>query len=100
MEFTNDQMIARIAELEEANRQLSNRKPSFGLKVSEKRGVSLYGEGRFPITLYKEQWLRVLDRADEIRDFIHAHEGVLAVKPVKAVASTLTRFENGERVSA
>jgi hypothetical protein len=40
------------------------------LKVSEKGGVSVYGLGRFPVTLYKEQWLRLLDMADEIRGFI------------------------------
>ncbi len=40
------------------------------LKVSEKGGVSVYGLGRFPVTLYKEQWTKVLDMADEIRGFI------------------------------
>ena len=40
------------------------------IRVSEKGGVSVYGLGRFPVTLYKEQWLRLLDMADEIRAFI------------------------------
>jgi hypothetical protein len=40
------------------------------MKVSEKGGLSVYGMGRFPVTLYKEQWLRLLDMADEIRVFI------------------------------
>ena len=40
------------------------------IRVSEKGGVSIYGLGRFPVTLYKEQWLRLLDMADEIRSFI------------------------------
>ena len=40
------------------------------IRVSEKGGVSVYGLGRFPVTLYKEQWLRLLDMADEIRGFI------------------------------
>ena len=40
------------------------------LRVSEKGGVSVYGLGRFPVTLYKEQWLRLLDMVDEIRAFI------------------------------
>ncbi|SRR5258706_10900888 len=40
------------------------------IRVSEKGGVSVYGLGRFPVTLYKEQWLRLLDMADEIRSFI------------------------------
>jgi len=51
------------------------------LKVSEKGGVSVYGLGRFPITLYKEQWAKLLDMADAIRDFIVAHEGELKTKP-------------------
>ncbi len=40
------------------------------IRVSEKGGVSVYGLGRFPVTLYKEQWLRLLDMADDIRAFI------------------------------
>lgn len=50
------------------------------LKVSEKGGVSVYGLGRFPITLYKEQWTKLLDMAEPIRTFIAAHEGELKSK--------------------
>ncbi len=50
------------------------------LKVSEKGGVSVYGLGRFPVTLYKEQWLKLLDMADDIRAFIAAHESELKTK--------------------
>ncbi len=50
------------------------------LKVSEKGGVSVYGLGRFPITLYKEQWTKLLDMADDIRAFIKANEGELKSK--------------------
>lgn len=50
------------------------------LKVSEKGGVSVYGLGRFPVTLYKEQWIRLLDMADEIRAFIRDNEARLKVK--------------------
>lgn len=50
------------------------------LKVSEKGGVSVYGLGRFPITLYKEQWLKLLDMADDIRTFISANESRLKTK--------------------
>ncbi len=60
------------------------------IKVSEKGGVSVYGLGRFPVTLYKEQWLRLLDMAEEIRSFIKENEGALKSKePVtdKAEAS-------------
>ena len=50
------------------------------MKVSEKGALSLYGMGRFPVTLYKEQWLKLLDVADDIRTFIAAHEGQLKSK--------------------
>jgi hypothetical protein len=50
------------------------------MKVSEKGGLSVYGMGRFPITLYKEQWLKLLDMADAIRAFIAANEATLKVK--------------------
>lgn len=51
------------------------------IKVSEKGGVSVYGLGRFPITLYQEQWTKLLDMSDELRDFINAHKSELKVKP-------------------
>ena len=50
------------------------------LKVSEKGGVSVYGLGRFPVTLYKEQWTKLLDMSDEIRAFIAANESRLKSK--------------------
>jgi hypothetical protein len=50
------------------------------LKVSEKGGVSVYGLGRFPVTLYKEQWKKLLDMSDEIRNFIEANESQLKSK--------------------
>jgi len=50
------------------------------LKVSEKGGVSVYGLGRFPVTLYKEQWAKLLDLADEIRAFIKANDQDLKSK--------------------
>ncbi|MSQ60937.1 MAG: hypothetical protein EXR36_15205 [Betaproteobacteria bacterium] len=50
------------------------------MKVSEKGGLSVYGMGRFPITLYKEQWIKLLDMSDEIRAFIAANEGNLKAK--------------------
>jgi len=51
------------------------------IKVSEKGGVSVYGLGLFPITLYQEQWTKLLDMSDELRDFISAHKSELKVKP-------------------
>ena len=50
------------------------------MKVSEKGGLSVYGMGRFPITLYKEQWLKLLDMSDAIRAFIAANDGQLKTK--------------------
>jgi hypothetical protein len=50
------------------------------LRVSEKGGVSVYGLGRFPVTLYKEQWLKLLDMADEIRRFIAENDSSLKTK--------------------
>lgn len=50
------------------------------MKVSEKGGLSVYGLGRFPVTLYQEQWLKLLDMSEDIRAFIHAHEGALKKK--------------------
>jgi hypothetical protein len=50
------------------------------LKISEKGGLSVYGLGRFPVTLYKEQWNRLLDTTEEIKAFIKAHESQLKTK--------------------
>jgi hypothetical protein len=50
------------------------------LKVSEKGGLSVYGLGRFPITLYKEQWAKLLDLSDQIRAFLAEHDSELKTK--------------------
>ena len=50
------------------------------LRVSEKGGVSVYGLGRFPVTLYKEQWKKLLDMSDDIRNFIEANDSQLKTK--------------------
>ena len=50
------------------------------MKVSEKGAVSVYGMGRFPVTLYKEQWLKLLDMAAKIRAFIATNESQLKAK--------------------
>lgn len=60
------------------------------LKVSEKKAVSVYGMGRWPVTLYKEQWLRLLDNGDSIREFIKAHDSELKSK-LEAVADGLEK---------
>jgi hypothetical protein len=53
---------------------------SVRMKVSEKGALSIYGMGRFPVTLYKEQWMKLLDMSDEIRAFIAANEAQLKAK--------------------
>ena len=74
-------MKAELDSFRAENEQLkSQRGRSVGLKVSEKGGVSVYGLGRFPVTLYKEQWTKLLAMADEIRSFIKEHDGELKTK--------------------
>jgi hypothetical protein len=70
--------IERLRAENERMKKTANRGVS--LKVSEKGGVSVYGLGRFPVTLYKEQWLRVLDMTEEIRAFIHDNESSLKTR--------------------
>jgi len=74
--LTPEQMAARIAELE--GRLAKGGSVSF--KVSEKGAVSVYGLGRFPVTLYLEQWDALLSRASELREFIEANKSRLKTK--------------------
>jgi hypothetical protein len=75
------EMQAELERLRAENAQLKNKdKGGITLKVSEKGAVSLYGMGRFPVTLYKEQWLRILGNASEIETFIHDNESRLKSK--------------------
>lgn len=53
------------------------------MKISEKGGLSVYGLGRFPVTLYKEQWLKLLGMAEDIKSFIAANESALKTKEPK-----------------
>ena len=69
--MSEDDLRAELDRLRRENEALKQGAPKgVSLKVSEKGGVSVYGLGRFPITLYKEQWARLLAMADEIRAFI------------------------------
>ena len=78
----DEDLRAELERLRMENERLkSGRGRSAGLKVSEKGGVSVYGLGRFPVTLYKEQWAKLLGMADEIRAFIKEHESELKAKP-------------------
>jgi len=79
--LADEDMKAELDRLRAENERLKNRSSrGVSLKVSEKGGVSVYGLGRFPVTLYKEQWTRLLDMADDIRAFIRENEGKLKAK--------------------
>jgi hypothetical protein len=78
---TDDELQAEISRLRAENEALKKGSTrALSLKISEKGGVSVYGLGRFPVTLYKEQWLRLLDMAEEIQAFIKANEAHLKVR--------------------
>ena len=73
--MTDEQDLkAELERLRAENEKLKNRNTrGVSLKVSEKGGVSVYGLGRFPVTLYKEQWSKLLDMAEDIRAFATTH---------------------------
>ncbi len=76
-----EEKLARLeAENQALKKQVDRKSGELRLKVSEKGGLSIYGLGRFPVTLYKEQWNRLLDHADEIRDFLKANDQQLKAK--------------------
>ena len=79
--MADDDLKAELERLRQENAALKKGASSgLRLKVSEKGAVSVYGMGRFPVTLYKEQWLRLLDSGDEIRAFIAANDAQLKAK--------------------
>jgi hypothetical protein len=81
-EETPEQKLARLeAENKALREQMDQRRSAqLRLKVSEKGGVSVYGLGRFPVTLYKEQWVRLLEYADEIKSFLKENDQLLKAK--------------------
>ena len=77
-EPSKEELLARIAELE---KQAGGRKKgSLEFRVGEKGGVSVYGLGRFPVTLYYEQWIRLLGAADGLREFLEENKSRLKMK--------------------
>jgi hypothetical protein len=82
VEETPEQKLARLeVENRTLREQIEQRKTGqLRLKVSEKGALSVYGLGRFPVTLYKEQWTRLLDYADEIRSFMKENDQLLKAK--------------------
>ena len=80
-EETTEQKLARLEAENKALKDQVERKPGqLRLKVSEKGGLSVYGLGRFPVTLYKEQWSRLLEYADEIKTFLIDNDQQLKAK--------------------
>ena len=79
--MSDDEMKAELERLRQENAVLKKGAASgIRMKVSEKGAISIYGMGRFPVTLYKEQWLTLLDMSDDIRAFITANEAQLKTK--------------------
>jgi hypothetical protein len=79
--MSDDDLKAELERLRSENTALKKGAATgITMKVSEKGAVSIYGMGRFPVTLYKEQWLKLLAMSDDIRAFIAANEGRLKTK--------------------
>jgi hypothetical protein len=77
-EPTYEELKARLAEMEKQQGQ--RRTGSLEFRVSEKGGVSVYGLGRFPVTLYYEQWTRLLDLSEKLREFLEENKSKLKLK--------------------
>ena len=79
--MSDEDMKAELERLRKENESLKKgAAKGVSMKVSEKGGLSVYGLGRFPITLYQEQWTKLLDMSEDIRAFIAAHQSELKTK--------------------
>jgi hypothetical protein len=79
--MSDESLKAELERLREENAALKKgAAAAIRMKVSEKGALSVYGMGRFPVTLYKEQWLRLLNMSEEIRAFIAENEARLKAK--------------------
>jgi hypothetical protein len=79
----SEDMKAELERLRAENEALKNKKSARGtlsMKVSEKGALSVYGMGRFPVTLYKEQWLKLMGISEEIKTFIAENDDKLKTK--------------------
>ncbi|MGE0404793.1 MAG: hypothetical protein AB7O65_00725 [Candidatus Korobacteraceae bacterium] len=77
-EPTYEELKAKLAELEK--KDAARRSGALQFKVSEKGAVSVYGLGRFPVTLYYEQWMRLLGQSDDLKEFLESNKGSLKLK--------------------
>ncbi len=79
--MTDEDLKAELVRLRSENAALKKgASTGITMKVSEKGALSIYGMGRFPVTLYKEQWLKLLGMSEDIRAFIAANDGQLKTK--------------------
>ena len=76
-EPTYEELKAELAELKKSG---GRKRGDLEFRVSDKGGVSVYGLGRFPVTLYYEQWIRLLDKADDLRSFLEENKSRLKLK--------------------
>ena len=77
-EPTREELLAQIEELKQ--KAAGRTKGSLEFRVGEKGGVSVYGLGRFPVTLYYEQWVRLLDKSNDLREFLEENKHKLKLK--------------------
>ncbi len=85
--MSEEELRAELERMKAENESLKRaRSKGISMKVSEKGALSVYGLGRFPVTLYKEQWTRLLELADDIRAFIKDNEETLKAKSAEAPA--------------
>jgi hypothetical protein len=81
MASDNDDIKSELEQLRAENAALKKTSAKgLSMKVSEKGGLSVYGLGRFPVTLYKEQWKRLLEMSEDIKAFMKANDGQLKAK--------------------
>jgi hypothetical protein len=78
--MTLQEQINALKAENEALKAKVNKPQKLTLKVSTAGALSIYGMGRFPVTLYKEQWIKVLGLSEEIKAFIVANDAALKVK--------------------
>lgn len=79
--MSDEELKAELERLRKENESLKKGAASgISMKVSEKGALSIYGMGRFPVTLYKEQWLKLLDMSDDLRRFIEENNSKLKSK--------------------
>jgi hypothetical protein len=79
----SEDMKVELERLRAENEALKSKKTTTGtlsMKVSEKGALSVYGMGRFPVTLYKEQWLKLLSISEELKKFISDNDSRLKTK--------------------